>query len=122
MDAKSVAFKVIHLPKNYYTEKNSSLFTLLNETGYFDLDNHLDEDNFVSSLKQYPECINDWLIWSDNKRTRIGWYFGIGADQNYFVGYFPNDIIRPEKIFNDGNEACAYFIKQEIESIRKYHS
>ncbi|HLX54401.1 MAG TPA: hypothetical protein VKR58_10690 [Aquella sp.] len=69
-------------------------------------------------LRIHPEKINYWLIWSDDKRSRSGWYF-IKENGNLFkIGYLPRDKKVSELTYSNKILACAAYIKLEIEYIR----
>ena len=55
---------------------------------------------------------------SEDKRTTSGWYFIQYEKGNYIVGYFPSNADMKAIEFVDIKEACAAFIKKEIEDIR----
>ncbi len=115
--------KIIHLPRLFKSLGNRSMYLLLRDTGYFEITDQIYEENISQALKQYPECINEWKILSDDKRASSGWYFKELDHGKYIVGYF--DLKRknnPEVEFSEIREACAFFIKQEIEDIRLFSS
>ena len=106
------------MPSRFYTERNVSIYALLKETGYFELHNEISESNIYEVLIQHPECINQWLSWSEDKRSSSGWYFKQDEDGKYIVGFFPTSKDFNVNIYSDKTEACAVFIKREIEDIR----
>lgn len=109
--------EILFIPKEFYTQRNVSIFSLLKETGYFELYNQISEAEIFDLVIQYPECIEYWLNWSENKRVNAGWYFKQNDDGEYIVGYFPPKS-KLDTCYTNINEACAAFIKKEIEDIR----
>lgn len=111
--------RIIHLPRLFKSLGNKSMHSLLRDTGYFEIADQIYEEDIGKALKQHPECINEWQLVSDDKRTTSGWYFKELDNGKYIVGYF--DLKRKDNSdveFSDIREACAFFIKHEIEDIR----
>jgi len=110
--------KIISLSTEFYNKRNVSIFTLLKETGYFEKYNQINENDILYELTIYPEFINKWFCWSENKRSRSGWYIKQNENNTYSVGYFPANRNIPQLEYFDIKEACAAFIIREIEEIR----
>lgn len=118
MITNNIIKNIISLPEKFYALGNVSIYSLLKETGYFEMHNQVDEATILDELNRHPDYINQWLNWSDNKRTS-GWYFKQKDNGEYVVGYFPiRENLKQIESF-DSKEACAAFIKREIEEIRK---
>jgi hypothetical protein len=110
--------RIIHMPVLLGNKK--SIYSYLKETGYFENYNGIDEGAIAKSLNAYTNLIGEWLDWSSNKRTSEGWFFINRNNNKYTVGYFPNGHAE-DKIFSDKEAGCAYFIKCEVEQVRKNH-
>ncbi|MGK2863028.1 MAG: hypothetical protein ACSLE0_13925 [Chitinophagaceae bacterium] len=111
--------KIIHLPKLFRSLGNKSIHELLRDTGYFEIADQINQEDISKVLKQHPECINEWKLFSNDKRASSGWYLKELDNNKHIVGYFgikKGDT--PVVEFSDNNEACAFFIKHEIENIR----
>ena len=108
--------KIIRIPSNY-RKGNSSPVTLLKESGYVELHEQINEPEIEEILKLYPQLINEWLLWSENKRSSPRWHFDKFEDDTYAVAY---SIEGKEIEFNTKDEfkACAAFIMHEIEDTR----
>lgn len=111
--------RIIRLAKEFNESNDASIYFLLKQTGYIELHDQISIDLIRNALLDCPEYINYWIQFSEDKRSNVGWY--IRRDEtSYEVGFFdskaPN--ICPEK-YTDPAEACAIFIKHEIESIRQ---
>lgn len=119
MNANNIAKEIIRLPETYYALGNISIYSLLKKTGYFEVYNQLDEIIILQEIINNPHCINQWLEWSNNKRTTPGWYFKKIKSTEHIVGYF--NLVNNSNLrkYSNSNEACAAFIKREIEEIRK---
>ena len=68
-----------------------------------------------------PECVQEWMQYAADKRTASGWYVTLNDEGCYETGYF--DIAaghnRTNRVqYENPIDACATFIKHEIESIR----
>jgi len=82
--------------------------------------NNINENTVKEALEQHPQYVDQWLGWSEDKRAGSGWYFIQDNNQKYVVGFLDPDKGTTEKMeYSDKKSACASFIKQEIESIRK---
>jgi len=71
---KIITDKIVSLPLEF-KKADKSIFTLLEESGYFKLHNQILENEIVTSLMHHSEYIDQWLSWSENKRSSSGWYF-----------------------------------------------
>ena len=79
----------------------------------------ISEGDIFEELTQHMECMDQWLSWSEDKRSSSGWYFRQNANGKYIVGYFPfQENLKATEYFGK-TEACSAFIKREIEEIRK---
>ena len=106
-----------NLAPDYYA-KNMSPYALLQASGYCDHRQAIDVEKIRSYVVTHPELVGRWIGYSEDKRVDRGWYFSADtASGPFVVGYFPSHPKRPEKSFADGIEACANFIKHELESI-----
>lgn len=119
MGTNSTVNDVVHLPRNFRDRGNVSMYALLREIGYFAVHEQVTEDAIHRALLEYPECVHDWMDWSEGKRTDAGWFFRREGETGYEVGYFPVCSDRHQVIkYPDEAAACAAFIKREIEDIR----
>ena len=51
-----------------------SMQNAIQETGYAKLRSKLDSAQLVRILREHPDYVTDWLIYSVDKRTAGGWY------------------------------------------------
>jgi|SRR5882724_3674264 len=117
MDIQNVILKIIEIPLQFHKLSNVSSITLLKESGYYEVFDEINESEIANALTEHPNRINDWLIWSEDKRVSSGWYFFEKNESQYIVGYWPKNQ-HSELQYSDKTLACAAFIKREIEAIR----
>lgn len=119
MDKTEVARKVVSLPNMFNNLGNVSMYDLLKETGYFQIYDQVSEKVLRDEINRYPQCIDEWLLYSENKRSDTGYYIKKNNENSYIVGYLnPKDIRHNGIEYNETSDACAVFIKHEIEDIR----
>ena len=118
---KNVVTRILNLPERFYSpENNQSIYSLLQYTGYFEVYENINENIIREVLEQQPHYIEQWLRWSEDKRGGSGWYFMQDGSRKYVVGFLDSDKGTIKKMeYSDKENACASFIKQEIESIRR---
>jgi len=107
------------MPKRFYDERNISMITLLRESGYYKFYKEIDPIDILQVLTELRECIKYWITWSENKRTSSGWYI-INRNNKYIVGFYPENKNSKLEEYDNEAEACANFIKKEIEAMRNY--
>lgn len=114
---KELIDDILDLPNKFYgSGNNKSIYELLSETGYNDNYDFIGENDIAKILSNRENYVNDWLSWSENKRSN-GWYFIALRNGNFEVGHLENR--KESKKFKDKIMACSYFIKNEIEDIRQ---
>lgn len=120
MDLKDVIKKIILLPVDFNaTGNNKSICSLLRDTEYYETYNTVTENAIELELTNQTQYIAPWLIWSENKRSNNGWYFLKKKNNKFVVGYLrPDGKVEMNIEFDNSIEACAHYIKKEIESIR----
>ncbi len=116
--AKRIAAELVLLRRKFNESGTKSIYALLTETGYPDLKKQLTVRDIRQALLDHPECVSEWLQYSEDKRVGSGWYFQNKGDGTFSVGWIQqNGGMCSEKTFDDELDACALFIKHEIESI-----
>ena len=114
---KKTVERLVHIAYDFYRVDKSE-FTLLSESGYFELYNQINENEIKEVLKEYPHLIEDWLRISEDIRSSERWYFARGNDGKFYVGHYPE--LEKFKEINTTDEfyACATFIKRDAEFTR----
>lgn len=114
MNIDSTVSDVINLPRTFYGRGNASIYSLLQESGYFAVHEEVTQGALHDALREHPELARDWIDFSEAKRTSSGWFLRRGAE-GYQVGHYSDH--EPVE-YSDELTACAAFIKREIEDIR----
>ncbi len=118
MIIEQIIDEIIKLPINFHAIGSKSIHSLLKETGYFEEYNKIDETKILVELKKYPKSTEYWLEWSADKRN-FGYYLKQNEKGKYVVGCISLNSKYTEIEFMNILDACAFFIKNEIEEIRK---
>jgi hypothetical protein len=115
---EKVIERIVHIPYDFHQIKTKSTYTLLLESGYFEVYDQIDENKIIEALKKQPHLIAQWLQWSEDNRSSPSWYFTKGDDGKCFVGHWPEGKEFKEINTSDEFIACAAFIKRDIEQTR----
>ena len=116
-----IAAEIVTIPRRMHSEDKSP-FALLKESGYFELHDQVSVSDIREALTRDPASVQEWMQYVDDQRCSSSWYFDFDADDNqYEVGFFdinanPNRSNRVQ--YENATDACAAYIKHEIESIR----
>ena len=113
--------QIVTMPRRFHSLGNISIFSLLQETGYFELHDQISEDDIRTALLCCRECIQEWIQYSEDKRSSSGWYLTLNDEDLYEIAFLdikgvPNTTNQVR--YESAIDACAAFIKHEIESIR----
>lgn len=111
--------RILFLPKEFHNKRDVSIYSLLKESGYFEFYEYINETNTYNALTANQQCIDDWISWSEDKRSNSGWYLINTENETFIVGHMASDSQFKTTEYFDRIEACAAFIKHEIEEIRK---
>jgi hypothetical protein len=117
MEKDHLINEIIFLPKSWHEKGKYSIYSLLKDSGYFEFYDQVKERDLHDSLLKNQECISHWIQWSEDKRVSSGWYI-TQKKGKYVVGFYPNSKDLKTTEYADEAEACAAFIKKEIEDIR----
>lgn len=119
MKTSDIITKLIFLPNLFDNLENVSIYDLLEKTGYFQMYEQISEKNIRKELTRHPECVAEWILYSENKRSSSGFYVKQENEHTYIVGYFNGKNQKHiQTSYTDRMNACAAFIKNEIEEIR----
>lgn len=119
MEEENQILNIIHLSSDFRAhDNNQSIYNLLESTGYFLNFDQISIDAIQTELRKHSKVIEEWLEWSESKRSNSGWYFK-NDNEKSVVGYYTGLEDTSSSInYSDLHEACATFIKNEIEDIR----
>lgn len=109
-----VVTRVCELPLQFRIRGTVSVVDLVAESGYQSDPTVLTVDAVVGHLRAYPDLMDAWLAYSEDKRASSGWFIAQLSDDTFEVGYYPEG----EHITVTGRAlACAEFIVREIVAI-----
>ena len=106
--------KICKIPFDFNSLGNISVYDLLKESGYNQVRNQITTKDITNYLKDKPEIINDWLQYSDDKRSP-GYYLAKGRIFHVIGNTEENE--KSNRIYFNLTKACANFIKLEIDRI-----
>jgi hypothetical protein len=115
-----IAMQIVTIPRRMHSEDKSP-FALLKETGYFELHDQVSVDDIRNAIVRDPACVQEWIQYIDDQRCSSSWYFVLNDEGVYEVGFFDSntDPVRSNQVvYENAVDACAAFIKHQIESIR----
>jgi hypothetical protein len=121
MDIGQVVLNILYMPSTFKELGNVSMIDLIKQSGYVEMHDQISKRMIKDALQLHKECINDWIIYSEDQRSDKKWYIKDGNPGKYIVGYFA---IKGERFelpeFENVVDACAEFIMKEIEILRSY--
>ena len=115
---QSIIKEIIKIPITM-KKSNKSIYDLLLDLGCKENSDSLTKLSLANELKSKPNYLNESILYSENKRTNEGWY--ILAKEGVFEVAYLGDNTKIF-VFKSAYEACAFFIKNEIETILKMYS
>ena len=116
---RKIINNILNLPARHSIYRDVSTKTLLSQTGYNGEYKNISVRDILAGLDENPVLADGWLTYSDDKRSGTGWYILDTGDEKYQVVYHPETPDIPLREYTDLNQACAAFIKQELEDIRR---
>ena len=118
-DAEGIADVIVRIPRTIQATDGVSVYDLVARSGYFEQHEGVSESVIRKRLSALPELIGEWLSYSEDKRVGSGWYFRAVTSDLYEVGYYDGATgEQSRKTYAAKFEACAKFIKEEVEDIR----
>jgi hypothetical protein len=115
-----IATEIVTIPRKFHT-RDMSIFDLLKETGYLELHKEVSVSDIRNALALDPACVQEWMQYIDDQRCSSSWYFALNDEGLYEVGFYDSntDPARSDQVvYENAMDACAAFIKHQIESIR----
>lgn len=119
-DINDVILNVCHWVRRYRTAKGSTTpRDLYHETGYDACHQQITEADIESVLRNDPQLIDEWELFSMDQRWAPSWWFSRKGEGVSEVGFYHNDQVkRRQYSFTDDFKACAFFIKMMMERLR----
>jgi hypothetical protein len=115
---RDLSVRIIGLPNRFKTA-NASIYALLKYSGYFEMHDRITTESIREALSEHPDYIDDWIQYSEDKRCGSGWFI-LPNGTGHQVGFYSSKAgITQTTNYSDRLEACATFIKNEIEAVRK---
>jgi hypothetical protein len=115
----NIVSQIVTLPRRFHILGDVSMFSLVEATGYFALHDQISEADIRAALVRWPECVQDWFQHSEDKRTSSGWYLAEDNESCYETGYVADARVFTNRVqYNNAADACAGFIKRELEAMR----
>ncbi len=118
MEIESLISAIISFPVKFLSLGNISIRSFLKDVGYFEDYDQVHEDNIAKALVQSPEYIDAWIGWSEDKRVTAGWCIQKKENGYYLVRYYPPNKDYIQMSYSNITNACAAFIKREVEDVR----
>lgn len=119
MNIEKVVEDVCSMTKVHKERGDISIVALLEESGYCAISNEIPEQAIESFLRTQPDLVDSWHLYSMDQRGTPSWYIQEPSDissigDEWVVGFMPgDDDSRKENFkFEDGFQACAFFIKK----------
>ena len=101
-----------------YAETGERDLRLLEKASRQHASTTIDGQSLERELRRWPEIVDNWLRWSEDKRWAPAWYFS-QAGAHYIVGYYATKKAQcHSKTFADRFRACTEFIVHELEDYR----
>lgn len=116
-DIPELCLKIISIPEVFQRERNVSFYSLLKQSGYYEMHDQITVEAIRQALFEQPHYVKDWIQYSEDQRC-TGWFF-LKKRSHYEVGFLPSEGDEmPVTKYSDRFEACATFIKHKIEAVR----
>lgn len=109
-DRATLIAAICRIPADFRRRGDVSRSEILAESGYFADPDALEVATLAAHLADHPELVHDWLVYSEDKRTSKGWYFGQRPSGAFEIGQLAGG----SETFTDPCMACAAFILREI--------
>jgi len=110
-----LTIKLVGLAREFSQQNNLSIYELLQKINYHKVSDKISENDLYNELLRNPSYADDWLEYSQGKRC-FGWYFKEDEDGKYQIGHFDGSRCS-EVNYEDKLEACAIFLKKELDVI-----
>ena len=100
-------------------DKNSSPREIYERTGYARYYASITQERVIDLLRTKPRLVDEWLMFSEDKRCTPAWFFEKRPEKMWRVGYIDrNGSTIHEVMFDDSINACALIVRMEMEEFR----
>ena len=108
---------VCQMPRDFQEKGDVSMITLFKESGYLRIAESITEQLLKEYFEQHPDLIDTWLRNSEDTRSSPSWYLRkpTGPNERWVVGFFPDGTTHR---FVEGAQACAFYVKRYLETLR----
>ncbi len=113
--------KLIQIPKALKTNENSTVVSLVKESGFKSIHSESLRDELREYLECHPEFIEDWIGFSEDQRSSPSWFLMREPNGQYELGWFATDCGKTrQEWFDSGAQACAEFIIRVMERVESH--
>ena len=103
-----------------YAETGTRRIDILEEAARAHAEKPFNHSELANALRETPEIVDGWLLWSEDKRWSPAWYFSAEKQNSFHVGYYTsNSGQQLETRYEDRYNACAAFIVHELEDYKR---
>lgn len=114
---QDVVGKVCSIPSDQNKRGDVSVVYLLEESGYDSVREAVTVPLIQRHLQAHPHLMDVWADYSADQRCSGGWFFD---HRHSTTGYYTSRAGQShEQVFSNRSQACAEFIKHELESWRE---
>jgi hypothetical protein len=114
VDVPNVVERICSLPVDF-KQGLGSASRLVQGSGYLELPSGVPREAVRAFLENNPHLQDDWLYWSQDKRS-LGWYL-TRRRADYVVVFYPEKGEKLQKVFQSKLDASVEFVLEEIASI-----
>jgi hypothetical protein len=119
--------RVCYIARDFRRPGAPSVQALLEASSYRAVRGGLDVAQLEDVVESQPQLVEDWLRYSEDKRTSGGWAFYPEGEAWVVSQPFPNQGASVERRYSRASAACAEYILAELDywadvSDRRQHS
>lgn len=114
MALSDVVDRICRIPGALRERGDVSVYELVRTSGYQEHRAAITRDSLLAVLSRDAVLVEEWIAYSQDKRTSSGWAMSELFGGGYAVGFYPSG--QPTR-FEDKAAACAEFVLQEIASV-----
>jgi hypothetical protein len=96
----------------------ASMYSIVNSIDYKNIRSSIDEETLSLFIHSHIEVVQNWIYYSEDKRTSSGWFF-TAIGNGWEVGRLMLDgNITAKGEYTSAANACAAFILRELDSVQ----